>query len=101
MGFGRSYETWQSVLNPLSQAIIGPDGRPGPNFARAAQSQASQHGAYALEPARSGAYPGLPRPDTTSAQGQPARISGPADPGRSAQRSVSTDPLHQFQRFRG
>ncbi len=97
----------QSVLNLLSQGIIRPDGRPGPNFARAAQSQATEHGAYTLEPARTGAYPKLPRPDTTSAQGQPARIPDlriPADlPNGPFQLSRYTsfsafegDPVHRF-----
>jgi acid phosphatase len=97
----------QSVLNLLSQAIIGPDGRPGPNFARAAQSQASQDGAYALEPARNGAYRRLPRPDTTSAQGQPARIPDPRIPADlpngpfqltryTSFSAFEGDPVHRF-----
>ena len=42
----------KTVFNLLSQGIINEDGTPGPNFARAAQSQAEVTRTY--EPAPSG-----------------------------------------------
>jgi acid phosphatase len=97
----------QSIRNLLSEGIIGPDGGPGPNFERARQNQAIQNGAYSLDPFRAGPYPTLPRPDTTSAEGQPAGIPDPRIPGDlppgpfpltryTAYSAFEGDPVHRF-----
>jgi acid phosphatase len=97
----------QSVWNLLSQGIIDPDGRPGVNFGLATQNQATQSRAYTLEPVRASAYPRLPRPDTTIAQGQPAHVpdlripaelpNGPFQLTRYTTFSAfEGDPVHRF-----
>lgn len=55
----------QTVKNLLSEGIINADGSPGPNFALAAQNQATAPSAYTLNPARSSAYKSLPSPENT------------------------------------
>jgi phospholipase C len=97
----------QHINNLLSQGIIGPDGRPGPNFALARQNRATLSGAYTLSPARAGAYATLPQPDTTSAQGQPTRVPDPRIPPdlppgpfqltrHTTYSAFEGDPVHRF-----
>jgi len=52
-----------SVLNLLSEGIINADGTPGPNFANAAQQQASDTTTYSVSPTTTGAYSTLPPPN--------------------------------------
>jgi phospholipase C len=100
-------ENGQSIHNLLSQGIIGPDGKPGPNFGLARQNQATQNGAYTLNPTRLGAYMALPQPDTTYAEGQPAGIPDPRIPSDlpsgpfqltryTTYSAFEGDPVHRF-----
>jgi len=97
----------QTVMNLLSQGIIDDDGRPGPNFDRAAQSIADSQGAYSLNPSRVGVYDKLPQPDTTYATGQPGNIPDPRFPANlsngpfqisryAAYSDFVGDPVHRF-----
>jgi phospholipase C len=52
-----------SVLNLLSEGIVNADGTPGPNFANAAQQQASDTTTYSVSPTTTGAYGSLPPPN--------------------------------------
>ena len=61
----------QTIKNLLSAGIINADGTPGPNFANAAQQQASDLHRYHLNPRQTGPYASLPQPQTTYAFGQP------------------------------
>ncbi|HEX4600820.1 MAG TPA: alkaline phosphatase family protein [Gemmatimonadales bacterium] len=54
----------QQVWNLLSQKIVNADGTPGPNFARAAQWQARDEGAFSIRPPKTGPYTTLPRINT-------------------------------------
>jgi len=54
----------QRVWNLLSQGIVRGDGRPGPNFALAAQQQAADTTSYQISPSQTGPFPRLPRPST-------------------------------------
>ncbi|HEY3638555.1 MAG TPA: alkaline phosphatase family protein, partial [Rhizomicrobium sp.] len=49
-----------SVLNLLSEGIVNADGTPGPNFANAAQQQATDTTTYSVSPQTTGAYGTLP-----------------------------------------
>jgi acid phosphatase len=60
----------QKTRNLLSEGIVNADGTPGPNFAAAAQQQASDTKIYQIDPARTGPYAVLPQP----------RIQGIPDP---------------------
>ena len=65
--FDAVFATWRpasgaAVRNLLSEGIIDAQGRPGPQFARAAQSRAVPQPSYALDPPRAGLYPVLPQP---------------------------------------
>ncbi|HTY51233.1 MAG TPA: alkaline phosphatase family protein [Steroidobacteraceae bacterium] len=51
-----------SIRNLLSEGIITADGRPGPQFALAAQNRALPQPAYTLNPPRAGPFNALPRP---------------------------------------
>ena len=64
----------QTVSNLLSKGIIKADGTPGPNFASAAQQQASDTKVYLLAPAKTGRYATLPQPQTTYAVGVPPGV---------------------------
>ena len=64
----------QSVRNLLSEKIVNADGSPGPNFSRAAQYQATVTDTYSITPAKTGPYPGVDRPNTTGAFGQPQHV---------------------------
>ena len=97
----------QTIRNLLSQGIITDDGRPGPNFERAAQNIADSHGQYSLNPSRVGTYSKLPQPDTTYATGQPGNTpdarfpaslpNGPFQLTRYAAYSdFLGDPVHRF-----
>jgi len=55
----------QKVWNLLSQGIVDQNGQAGPNFAAAAQHQATDTVAYELSPTQTGAFPSLPQPSTT------------------------------------
>lgn len=50
----------QTVQNLLSEGIVNADGTPGPNFARAAQAQASDANTYSVHPVKTGPYTSLP-----------------------------------------
>src|SRR5580692_11274039 len=52
-----------SVQNLLSEGIVNADGTPGPNFANAAQQQASDTTTYSVSPTPTGAYSALPPPN--------------------------------------
>ena len=51
----------QTVWNLRSEGIVKADGTPGPNFARAAQWQASDTGGYSIHPSKTAPYSVLPR----------------------------------------
>ena len=57
----------QSISNLLSKGILNADGRPGPNFARAAQFQAPAQSSYYIGVAEKTAYSMLPPPETFGA----------------------------------
>ena len=57
----------QTVMNLLSEGIITPSGGQGPNYALAAQQQATDTDFYSLNPTRTGPYSTLPQPNTTYA----------------------------------
>ncbi|PYM80620.1 MAG: phosphoesterase, partial [Candidatus Rokuibacteriota bacterium] len=97
----------QTVSNLLSKGIIKADGTPGPNFASAAQQQASDTKVYLLAPAKTGRYATLPQPQTTYAVGVPPGVPDarfPADlPNGPFQitkyvpyDSFTGDPIHRF-----
>jgi phospholipase C len=54
----------QTVFNLLSEGIVNSDGSPGPNFAQAAQQQATDTpaDAFMLSPVQTGSYATLPQP---------------------------------------
>jgi phospholipase C len=54
----------QTIWNLLSQGIINANGTPGPNFALAAQNQATDSTTYELSPTHQGPYSTLPQPNT-------------------------------------
>ena len=58
-------DSTQKIWNLLSQGIVRADGSPGPNFARAAQQQASAPNTFALSPPLTGPFATLPQPSTT------------------------------------
>lgn len=97
----------QTIDNLLSKGIINTDGTPGPNFAAAAQQQASDTDVYRVDPLPTGAYAVLPQPNTTYATGLPANSPDarfPADlPNGPFQitryvpyDSYTGDPVHRF-----
>ena len=97
----------QSVKNLLSEGIINADGSPGPNFAKAAQQQASNLNLYRIDPAQAGPYATLPQPNTTYATGQsqgvpdarfPADLpNGPFQITKYVSYDAHTgDPAHRF-----
>lgn len=61
----------QTVLNLLSEGIVTAEGTPGPNYALAAQQEATDSDVYSINPQRTGPYVTLPQPNTTNAIGQP------------------------------
>jgi phospholipase C len=54
----------QTIWNLLSEGIVNADGTRGPNFALAAQNQATDTTTYELNPTHQGAYATLPQPST-------------------------------------
>jgi acid phosphatase len=98
----------QSVSNLLSKKIVNADGSPGPNFAQAAQSEASDTDRYSISPARTRLYPAIDRPNTTGAFGQPPRVpdarfpatmpNGPYQISRYVpyEGGFTGDPVHRF-----
>jgi phospholipase C len=50
----------QTIFNLLSQGILNADGSPGPNFARAAQWQASATTTFSIHPSKTAPYSQLP-----------------------------------------
>jgi phospholipase C len=70
--FDQVFATYQprageTVSNLLSKGIVDGRGLPGPRFADAAQSRATNASAYSLSPARHGQYATLPPPTTNEA----------------------------------
>src|SRR4051812_26518700 len=69
-GFDNVFATYQpadpsqKVWNLLSQGIVDANGAPGPNFAQAAQQQATDTDFYRISPPQTGAFATLPRPST-------------------------------------
>ena len=55
----------QHVMNLLSEGIITKNGGLGPKWKQAQQLTATNTGTYSLTPKTTGAYPTLPRPNTT------------------------------------
>ncbi len=55
----------QQVWNLLSKQIVTASGAPGPNFAAAAQQQASDTDVYRISPPHTGVFATLPQPNTT------------------------------------
>jgi phospholipase C len=55
----------QTVNNLLSEGIINADGTPGPNFAKAAQTQGNIQTSYSINPSRASSYSALPQPFLT------------------------------------
>ena len=69
--------TGQTVSNLLSKGIVNADGTPGPNFALAAQKQASQTGTFQPAPAVKAPYRYLPPAMT---DGAPHAVSASSPP---------------------
>lgn len=99
----------QTINNLLSQGIVTYSGAPGPNFALAAQQQASDTTTYSIAPTQTGPYSTLPQPNTTYANYQTpgipdARYSAslPNGPFQLTNMSVAYqnlytgDPVHRF-----
>ncbi len=97
----------QHIDNLLSKGIINADGTPGPNFAAAAQQQASDIDVYRIDPQHTGAYATLPQPNTTYATGLPQNVpderfpadlpNGPFPITRYVSADAHTgDPMHRF-----
>ena len=57
-----------SIMNLLSEGIVNEDGSPGPNFAKAAQYQATTGTTYSVNPTKGAVYPTLPPPIVGGAQ---------------------------------
>jgi phospholipase C len=57
----------QTISNLLSKGIVREDGSPGPNFAQAAQLQATDTATYSQSPTTTTPYPTLPPPGTDGA----------------------------------
>jgi acid phosphatase len=55
----------QHIQNLLSERIINKDGSPGPNYVKATQLTAKEHGTYTLTPKLTGPYTTLPKQNTT------------------------------------
>jgi phospholipase C len=77
--FDNVFATWrpptgEQVRNLLSEGIVGDAGGCGPGAVRALQRQAIDVDAYRVTPLTTGPYLTLPRPDTTTAKGQPADV---------------------------
>jgi hypothetical protein len=60
----------QKTQNLLYEGIIGADGSPGPNWAKAQQWQAQDTENYSITPQRRQPYASVPQPNTTFAFGQ-------------------------------
>ena len=97
----------QSVGNLLSRGIVDADGRPGPNFASAAQREATVRERYAVTPPIVATYGALPQPGTTYAHDQPRNVvdkrfpadlpNGPYQITRYADYlDYVGDPIHRF-----
>ncbi len=97
----------ETVANLLSRGIVDRDGKPGPNFADAAQREASVRERYQVTPAGTGTLPKLPPPGTTSAKGLPKSVpdarfppelpNGPFRITRYVAFSAPVgDPVHRF-----
>lgn len=65
----------QHIQNLLSERIINSGGSPGPNYVKATQLTAKEHGTYTLTPKLTGPYTTLPKQNTTyvssACDGQP------------------------------
>ncbi len=97
----------RSIDNLLAKGIINADGSPGPNFAMAAQQQATNLNRYSIDPKRTGPYAVLPQPQTTYATGQPPGVpdarfpadlpNGPFQITKYVSYDAHTgDPMHRF-----
>jgi filamentous hemagglutinin family protein len=92
----------QSVQNYLSLGIINPDGTPGPNFAKAAQSLATDTTTYSVTPQKTGQYSTLPQPfgpyTGMPDPNFPANLpNGPFPIGKYVSYDTKTgDPVHRF-----
>lgn len=98
----------QKVNNLLSEGIVTCRGGIGPNASLAAQQQATNTGAYSLNPQKTGPYTTLPQPSTTFAQGQPPNVPDARFPANLPNApfqitryvpyldSFIGDPLHRF-----
>jgi phospholipase C len=79
--FDHLYATYQpksgeTVRNLLSEGIIKADGSPGPNFAKAAQNQATDTDTFRIAPTKTGPYATLP-PLTAGGAKSPSDTSPP------------------------
>ncbi|HZS82339.1 MAG TPA: alkaline phosphatase family protein [Stellaceae bacterium] len=97
----------ESIANLLSRGIVTKEGKPGPDFAAAAQKTAEVRERYTVTPKITGAFPTLPQPGTTYARGLPkytldARFpadlpDGPYQITRYAKYDAAVgDPVHRF-----
>jgi phospholipase C len=73
------FGTWrppagEQVRNLLSEGLVTAAGGCGPEARRATQRRALDLMTYRITPTRTGPYPLLPRPDTTTAKGLPANV---------------------------
>jgi phospholipase C len=83
--FDNVFATWrppagEQVRNLLSEGIVTDSGGCGPEAVRALQRQAIDVDTYHATPLTTGPYLTLPRPDTTTAKGQPADVPDPRFP---------------------
>ena len=91
--FDHLFATYQSpsgdkVYNLLSEGIVNADGSPGPNFAKAAQSMASDTDSYHITPTKTGPYQTLP-PLTAGGAKSPSDTSPPFNTIAEAQDATS------------
>jgi phospholipase C len=98
----------QKTQNLLYEGIIGADGSPGPNWAKAQQWQAQDTENYSITPQRRQPYASVPQPNTTFAFGQkplvpdkrfPANLPNgpfPITNYTAYQLAYTGDPAHRF-----
>ena len=69
----------QHIQNLLSERMIRKNGSPGPNYAKATQLTAKEHGTFTLTPKLTGPYKTLPKQNTTyvasACDGQPGNAT--------------------------
>ena len=90
-----------SILNLLSESIVGADGSPGPNFAAAKQFTTSGQTSYfiGVDTSNKAAYPTLPAPTLGGAPNKPSTTSPPFTGLTDAQLAAIEPPLEPDDLF--